>query len=186
MQHYGDTARTLVMLRIANGSVELETLESLCLLSYSSFLGTSPVHYRNFQQIAHHCQMETFLLVGSISDWPFSFAAQQCLMFIQHMASNAPLLSGNADSSGASRHWNRPTVRLTASSACRLMYYVLSFSRRATNKLRRTLNQNRHLSRPIISVALIPVTLAFGVYPYTSAGSGVGSGLTSLTAHKVV
>lgn len=41
MQHYGDTARTLVMLRIANGSVELETLESLCLLSYSSFLGRS-------------------------------------------------------------------------------------------------------------------------------------------------
>ncbi|KAJ5129049.1 hypothetical protein N7448_002762 [Penicillium atrosanguineum] len=38
MLHYGDTARTLVMLRIANGTVELETIESLCLLSYSSFL----------------------------------------------------------------------------------------------------------------------------------------------------
>ncbi|EPS29317.1 hypothetical protein PDE_04266 [Penicillium oxalicum 114-2] len=36
--HYGDSARTLVMLRIANGTVELETIESLCLLSYSSFL----------------------------------------------------------------------------------------------------------------------------------------------------
>lgn len=44
MQHYADTARTLIMLRIANGSVELETLESLCLLSYSYFLGkTMPV-----------------------------------------------------------------------------------------------------------------------------------------------
>lgn len=42
LQHYGDTARTLIMLRIANGSVELETLESMCLLSYSSFLGTYP------------------------------------------------------------------------------------------------------------------------------------------------
>lgn len=41
LQHYGDTARTLIMLRIANGSVELETLESMCLLAYSSFLGTS-------------------------------------------------------------------------------------------------------------------------------------------------
>ena len=39
MTHYGDSARTLVMLRIANGTVELETIESLCLLSYSSFLG---------------------------------------------------------------------------------------------------------------------------------------------------
>lgn len=39
MIHYGDSARTLVMLRIANGTVELETIESLCLLSYSSFLG---------------------------------------------------------------------------------------------------------------------------------------------------
>ncbi|OQD68866.1 hypothetical protein PENDEC_c030G00927 [Penicillium decumbens] len=37
MLHYGDTARTLVMLRIANGTVELETIESLCLLAYSSF-----------------------------------------------------------------------------------------------------------------------------------------------------
>lgn len=39
VQQYGDTARTLVMLRIANGTVELETIESLCLLSFSSFLG---------------------------------------------------------------------------------------------------------------------------------------------------
>ena len=39
VQQYGDTARTLVMLRIANGTIELETIESLCLLSYSSFLG---------------------------------------------------------------------------------------------------------------------------------------------------
>lgn len=41
MQHFGDTARTLVMLRIANGTVDLETSESLCLLAYSSFLGIS-------------------------------------------------------------------------------------------------------------------------------------------------
>lgn len=40
MLHYGDSARTLVMLRIANGTVDLETIESLCLLAYSSFLGT--------------------------------------------------------------------------------------------------------------------------------------------------
>ncbi|KAJ6151432.1 hypothetical protein N7470_007029 [Penicillium chermesinum] len=38
LQHYGDTARTLVMLRIANGTVEIETIESLCLLSFASFL----------------------------------------------------------------------------------------------------------------------------------------------------
>jgi hypothetical protein len=39
LQLYGDNAKTLIMLRIANGSVELTTLESLCLLSYSAFIG---------------------------------------------------------------------------------------------------------------------------------------------------
>ena len=39
MQLYGNIAKTLVMLRIANGTVDLTTIESLCLLSYSSFIG---------------------------------------------------------------------------------------------------------------------------------------------------
>lgn len=39
LQRYADGARRLIMLRIANGTVELETLESLCLLSYSFFMG---------------------------------------------------------------------------------------------------------------------------------------------------
>ncbi|KAL5356128.1 hypothetical protein BJX96DRAFT_142342 [Aspergillus floccosus] len=38
LQHHANTARTLVMLRVANGTVKLETIESLCLLSYSSFI----------------------------------------------------------------------------------------------------------------------------------------------------
>ncbi|PYH43005.1 putative C6 transcription factor [Aspergillus saccharolyticus JOP 1030-1] len=37
-QRYADNAKSLVMLRIANGSVELATIESLCLLAYSSFI----------------------------------------------------------------------------------------------------------------------------------------------------
>lgn len=41
MQIHGENAKTLVMLRIANGSVEITTIESLCLLSYSSFIGKS-------------------------------------------------------------------------------------------------------------------------------------------------
>jgi hypothetical protein len=36
---YANNAKSLVMLRIANGTVDLATLESLCLLSYSSFIG---------------------------------------------------------------------------------------------------------------------------------------------------
>jgi hypothetical protein len=44
LQHYGDSARSLIMLRMANGTVELETIESLCLLSYSSFLGMKLKH----------------------------------------------------------------------------------------------------------------------------------------------
>lgn len=40
LQLYGNNAKTLVMLRIANGTVDITTIESLCLLSYSSFIGT--------------------------------------------------------------------------------------------------------------------------------------------------
>ncbi|KAI1737373.1 hypothetical protein F4680DRAFT_460435 [Xylaria scruposa] len=38
LQLYGHNVRPLIMLRIANGTVVLETIESLCLLSYSFFL----------------------------------------------------------------------------------------------------------------------------------------------------
>ena len=37
---YGDMARRSILLRVANGAVELETIECLCLLSYSAFIGT--------------------------------------------------------------------------------------------------------------------------------------------------
>jgi hypothetical protein len=39
-QLHGENAKSLIMLRIANGTVDLTTIESLCLLSYSSFIGT--------------------------------------------------------------------------------------------------------------------------------------------------
>ena len=39
IQLYGNNAKTLIMLRIANGTVNLTTIESLCLLSFSSFMG---------------------------------------------------------------------------------------------------------------------------------------------------
>lgn len=41
-QHHADTAKSLIMLRIANGTVELSTIEALCLLAYSSFIGRCP------------------------------------------------------------------------------------------------------------------------------------------------
>lgn len=37
--HYGNTAKNQIMFRVANGTVDLATIESLCLLSYSSFIG---------------------------------------------------------------------------------------------------------------------------------------------------
>jgi hypothetical protein len=40
-QRYADSAKSLIMLRMANGTVELATIESLCLLAYSSFIGVS-------------------------------------------------------------------------------------------------------------------------------------------------
>lgn len=39
---YGENARWSIMLKVANGTVQLETIESLCLLSYSSFIGNGP------------------------------------------------------------------------------------------------------------------------------------------------
>ncbi|KAF4986879.1 hypothetical protein FDECE_15716 [Fusarium decemcellulare] len=46
-QLYGNNAKSLIMLRIANGTVDLATLESLCLLSYSSFIDGN-VHLGQF------------------------------------------------------------------------------------------------------------------------------------------
>jgi hypothetical protein len=39
LQVYGNNARSLIMHSIANGNVGLTTIESLCLLAYSSFIG---------------------------------------------------------------------------------------------------------------------------------------------------
>lgn len=39
MQLFSSNAKTLIMLRIANGTVDITTIESLCLLSYASFIG---------------------------------------------------------------------------------------------------------------------------------------------------
>ncbi|KAF9869395.1 L-pipecolate oxidase [Colletotrichum karsti] len=47
LQLYSNNAKTLIMLRIANGSVDLTTIESLCLLSYSSFIDGN-VHLGQF------------------------------------------------------------------------------------------------------------------------------------------
>jgi hypothetical protein len=37
-QYYANNARRLIMSRVANGTVELSTMESLCLLSYGFFI----------------------------------------------------------------------------------------------------------------------------------------------------
>ncbi|CAG8138286.1 unnamed protein product [Penicillium salamii] len=60
LQHYGDSARSLIMLRMANGTVGLETIESLCLLSYSSFLDGN-IHLGRFHLglALHLCRSAT-------------------------------------------------------------------------------------------------------------------------------
>lgn len=42
LKKYGNGARSLVMSRVARGNIGLPTIESLCLLSYSSFIGELP------------------------------------------------------------------------------------------------------------------------------------------------
>lgn len=74
-QQYGQGARWSIMLRMANNNVEQETIESLCLLSYSAFIGMS------FPSV--HCYPVLTVTDGdmrlgqSISAWGFSSAAQQ-------------------------------------------------------------------------------------------------------------
>jgi len=78
MLHYGDTARTLVMLRIANGTVELETIESLCLLAYSSFVGRSaPVSFMTIR--SKYLQIIRWQCTPwQISPWSFPSALSLC------------------------------------------------------------------------------------------------------------
>jgi hypothetical protein len=64
LQHYGDSARSLIMLRMANGTVELETIESLCLLSYSSFLGKGIIHLYKRHHVLNLLQMEIYISVA--------------------------------------------------------------------------------------------------------------------------
>ncbi|KAI3549528.1 hypothetical protein CSPX01_02179 [Colletotrichum filicis] len=47
MQLFSSNAKTLIMLRIANGTVDITTIESLCLLSYASFIDGN-VHLGQF------------------------------------------------------------------------------------------------------------------------------------------
>ncbi|KFG78040.1 hypothetical protein MANI_006712 [Metarhizium anisopliae] len=47
LQVYGDNARSMIMARVANGSVGLATIESLCILCYSSFIDGN-VHLGQF------------------------------------------------------------------------------------------------------------------------------------------
>ncbi|KAJ6062232.1 uncharacterized protein N7446_006352 [Penicillium canescens] len=66
LEHYGDSARSLIMLRMANGTVELETIESLCLLAYSSFLDGN-IHLGRFHLglALHLCRSATLDLESS-------------------------------------------------------------------------------------------------------------------------
>lgn len=87
LQFHGETAKTLVMLRIANGTVGLGTIESLCLLSYSCFIGmfkswlacTVPCVTRSLAYHHHHVtKMATIILASSILALPFRSAARRC------------------------------------------------------------------------------------------------------------
>lgn len=43
-QYYANNARQMIMSRVANGTVELSTMESLCLLSYAFFISKGSLH----------------------------------------------------------------------------------------------------------------------------------------------
>ncbi|KAF5659313.1 c6 transcription factor [Fusarium circinatum] len=63
---YANNAKSLIMLRIANGTVDLATLESLCLLSYSSFIDGN-VHLGQFHLgLAHQLCRSAMLDVDSV------------------------------------------------------------------------------------------------------------------------
>ncbi|KAK1569448.1 uncharacterized protein LY79DRAFT_571862 [Colletotrichum navitas] len=70
MQLYSSNAKTLIMLRIANGTVDITTIESLCLLSYSSFIDGN-VHLGQF-----HLGLSLQLCRSATLDMESSYAVE--------------------------------------------------------------------------------------------------------------
>lgn len=111
LQLYSDSAKHLVMLRLASGTVDLTTIESLCLLSYSSFIGKSEARRRPAPEVTYvlmpmATQTETFTLASSISASHFSSAGQPCWTWSRYMPSTTRTRKGRRDFSGACSCWN--------------------------------------------------------------------------------
>ncbi|KAK1998379.1 hypothetical protein LX36DRAFT_576364 [Colletotrichum falcatum] len=70
VQLYSSNAKTLVMLRIANGTVDITTIESLCLLSYASFVDGN-VHLGQF-----HLGLSLQLCRSAMLDMESAYAAE--------------------------------------------------------------------------------------------------------------
>ncbi|GAD98129.1 hypothetical protein PVAR5_6819 [Paecilomyces variotii No. 5] len=72
-QRYGERARWSIMLRMADGTVKLETIESLCLLSYSAFIEI------DFEQMAI-CTLANFTSASA-----FNSAGLQTWIVYRHL-----------------------------------------------------------------------------------------------------
>jgi hypothetical protein len=109
LQVYSDSAKTLVMLHIANGMVELTTIESLCLLSYSSFIGKYvPICLVSW--CAEAIQTAIFISVSFIWALPSSSVARPCWTWSRHMPLLTERRSGRRGSFGVYSYWSSTMV----------------------------------------------------------------------------
>ncbi|KAL4973308.1 hypothetical protein BDW66DRAFT_162174 [Aspergillus desertorum] len=76
-QRYADSAKSLIMLRIANGTVELATIESLCLLAYSAFIGRVNSTDGNLQLGRFHLGLGFQLCRAAMLDTEAAYANTQ-------------------------------------------------------------------------------------------------------------
>lgn len=75
-QRYGEVARGHIMFRIAQGTVQMSTIQSLCLLAFANFTGkyNTSARYRNIASltrpvVANSQQTGRPIWHGSISTW---------------------------------------------------------------------------------------------------------------------
>lgn len=174
---HGENAKSLIMLRIANGTVDLTTIESLCLLSYSSFIGMC---LGRANSLANPMQTEMSILANFISALLFSSADPPCWTSSLFTSLKIRPRSARSDSFGASRFLSSFTAD---KPVC--WVYRRKFGDRATRPLIETRwrNPRRHHYRETRLDALHHLMQEFGIRASIWDGFGARYGSTCQIVH---
>lgn len=109
-QHYDGNAKSLIMLRIANGTVDVSTIESLCLLSYAYFIGMLGFKDLRVGHRTNNAQTEIGNSVGSTLVLLFSSVDLLCWTSSLYTYPKIQSQSGRSDFSGACNYLSNPMV----------------------------------------------------------------------------